>query len=186
MEANKPRILFVTGVPGAGKSTVAREIVRVTGWPLVDIDETIGGPLLGPVFNYEGGGTHGGFNVGRGDAAHAIVEIAARVRLTRPEGGKTIFVVPMIRRERQEILARLMSDFPGQIFVVRLTLDDKGEAERRLASRVGTGYTGGVNDLCEWCRVKGTEHPLSVSHFAISTESESPDEIATTVLALFA
>lgn len=186
MGANKPQILFVTGVPGAGKSTVAREIARVTGWPLVDIDETIGGPLLGPVFNYEDGGTHGDFNVKRGNATHAIMEIAARVRLTRPEGGTTIFVVPIIRRERQEILARLMSDFPGQIFVVRLTLNDKSEAERRLASRVGTGYTGGVNDLREWCRVKGTEHPLSVFHLAISTEGESPVEIATTVLAQFA
>ena len=170
------RILFITGIPGAGKTTLAKIVAKMLGCPHIDIDDHIR-KLLGRVDTSVN--THSGINKEIGKLGHKMLFEVAEFWATFRPTDQVIFTVPMIVSIRQELLGDFCQRFQNQTQVVTLTLDHDTDEEvaRRLADRKALGYVGGVDTIGEYRRVKDCMVPMSVPHTIVDTSPPRSIEI---------
>jgi len=155
-------IIFVTGIPGAGKSTLAKALAAKLGCTILDFDADFRRLL---------GAWKPGTKTSFSDACYEMIFVALRFWVESRSEETVIFTAPMIHARWQQALQKFCIEYPKMVKLVDVTFSDDTDdnVRARLAKRKAGGYDGGINTLEDYRRVKGTTLPLPLSHRTVDT-----------------
>ena len=168
-------LIFLHGVPGVGKRTIARELARELGFPFLDFQNLT--HLLGPVFGYNGT-TFGDL---RNDTYQQILSGA----MSLPEDGiiATFSYDRFIDLGHYAAFINIARESDGIGLFVGLTCDDE-----ELKGRVDDPgrHSGTINDLELMEDDFGSERidtpDLPGPSIMINTTGETPEETVQNIL----
>lgn len=170
-------LIFLHGVPGVGKRTIARELAVELGFPFVDFQNLT--HLLGPVFGYNSS-TFGSL---RNDACKQILEAA----MTLPEDGliASFTYDQHVNLDHYGAFIAAARDSGGIGLFVGLTCDDD-ELRGRVVDPVR--QSSRTSDLDAMEDDLGTEDDGEVDlpgpAIEINTTGETPEQTVQNILAM--
>lgn len=165
---SRPLLVVLGGVPGTGKTTVARELARLLGAVHIRIDS------IEQALRASAGAADT-----VGDAGYRVSHLVAADNLRL---GATVIadsVNPVA--ESREGWRMLATSIPARILEVELVCSDSAEHRRRIETRVSDVI--GLR-LPTWQEVLAREYePWITDHLQIDTSATSPEDSSALILA---
>lgn len=154
-----PLLIAMKGLPGSGKSSLARELERRTGWEVIDKDETKDA-LHGVV----------------SDAGHHAYAITlAQVEALLCEGKSLIYDSPLTFPSLYKELCDSAARNGATLCLIECRCSDEAELRQRIEERSGTGLS--AHRITDWqnflaYRQQTAEHsnyPTTHPHYIVDT-----------------
>ncbi len=158
-----PLVIAVAGLPTSGKSTLARELGKILGIHVLDIDE---GPAHcapaqepDPYRSPEAKAREGRRMI----VAYTVLHTAITANLL--QGFPVIVTATYSRHTAQDFLVDAVKQGGGNLKVVWCQYDDTPEeVERRIADRVERGATGGCRSVSHYLDDKARYAGIKLPH----------------------
>lgn len=114
-----PRVVFLTGFMGAGKTSVGRALATRLDWQFVDLDERVEqqqGRSIAQIFRESG---EAAFRVAEHAALASLLQQAAEHAMVTALGGGTLSQPQNAQRLRQAAAALVFLDAPLEVLLAR-------------------------------------------------------------------
>jgi predicted kinase len=162
-------LFLVTGLPGAGKTTFAAALARLTGATVIESDRFRGELFGEPVFSSRENGL-----LFRG--------IQGASRLLLAEGLAVIIDATNIDETDRRPFYRLADGGRSPLLIAALTAPE-AVIEKRLRERVQRADGYSYADLDVYHRMRGRVEPISRPHWRVDTSDQASVEAALTSMA---
>lgn len=159
-------VIAVVGLPTTGKTTLAREISKVTGFHYVDIDAgpaACAPPQESDPYRSEEAKTREQLRM---RVAYTVLHEAVKANLS--QGFSVIVSATYSRYAAQEFLEKAVSAGGGTLRVVRFRYNDtREEIERRINDRVSRGAVGGCRSVSHYLADKERYAGIKLPHVVV-------------------